>query len=90
MNRTLEGLLHRYHLSLFEAVELVFPPIVNEIKRYPEPMADMYMYFRQAWGPFAQGPATLTNSSARWTRSACAPSGSASAQTASSSLRRKV
>jgi glutamate synthase (NADPH/NADH) large chain len=59
VNRMLEGLLHRYHLSLFEAVELVFPPIINEIKRYPEPMADMYMYFRQAWGPFAQGPAAM-------------------------------
>jgi glutamate synthase (NADPH/NADH) large chain len=59
VNRTLEGLLHRYRLTLFEAVELVFPPIINEIKRYPEPMADMYMYFRQAWGPFAQGPAAM-------------------------------
>ncbi len=59
VNRTLEGMLHRYGLSLREALELIFPPIVNEIKRVPAAMADVLMYFRQAWGPFAQGPAAM-------------------------------
>ncbi len=59
VNRTLEGMIHRYHLSLWEALELIFPPIVNEIKRVPAEMADVLMYFRQAWGPFAQGPAAM-------------------------------
>ncbi|MCA1666589.1 MAG: glutamate synthase, partial [Thermomicrobia bacterium] len=60
VNRTLEGMIHRYNLSLREALELIFPPIINEIKRVPEAMADVLMYFRQAWGPFAQGPAAMT------------------------------
>ena len=59
VNRTLEGLINRYRLSLFEAVEMIFPPIANEVKRYAAPMADLYMYIRQAWGPFAQGPAAM-------------------------------
>lgn len=59
VNRTLEGMIHRYNLSLWEALELIFPPIVNEIKRVPNAMADVLMYFRQAWGPFAQGPAAM-------------------------------
>ncbi len=59
VNRTLEGMIHRYDLSLREALELIFPPIVNEIKRVPAEMADVLMYFRQAWGPFAQGPAAM-------------------------------
>ncbi len=59
VNRTLEGMIHRYDLSLWEALELIFPPIVNEIKRVPNALADVLMYFRQAWGPFAQGPAAM-------------------------------
>jgi len=59
VNRTLEGMIHRYDLSLREALELVFPPIVNEIKRVSDEMANVLMYFRQAWGPFAQGPAAM-------------------------------
>jgi len=59
VNRTLEGMIHRYNLSLREALELIFPPIINEIKRMPDEMADVLMYFRQAWGPFAQGPAAM-------------------------------
>ncbi len=59
VNRTLEGMIHRYDLSLREALELIFPPIINEIKRVPDAMADVLMYFRQAWGPFAQGPAAM-------------------------------
>jgi glutamate synthase (NADPH/NADH) large chain len=45
--------------SLFAAMELLFPPILNEIKQLPEELADMYMYFRSMWGPFAQGPAAV-------------------------------
>ncbi|MCA1724432.1 MAG: hypothetical protein LC748_09345, partial [Thermomicrobia bacterium] len=59
VNRTLEGMIHRYGLSVREALELIFPPIINEIKRVPDEMADVLMYFRQAWGPFAQGPAAM-------------------------------
>ena len=42
-----------------EALELVLPPIVNEIKQLPEELGPFYMYLRQAFGPFAQGPVAL-------------------------------
>ncbi|RXT04835.1 glutamate synthase-related protein [Ammoniphilus sp. CFH 90114] len=59
MNRTIETLIHRYGLSLFEALEMVFPPIHNEIKHLRPELRDLYMYFRQTWGHFAQGPAGI-------------------------------
>ena len=36
LNRTVESLVNRGALSLVEALELVLPPIVNEIKQLPE------------------------------------------------------
>ena len=42
-----------------EALELVLPPIVNEIKGLPEELRGFYMYLRQAFGPFSQGPVAL-------------------------------
>ncbi|MBX5437654.1 MAG: glutamate synthase [Alicyclobacillaceae bacterium] len=45
--------------SLFEAAELLFPPIINEIKQMPQDLSDMYMFLRALWGPFAQGPAAV-------------------------------
>jgi glutamate synthase (NADPH) large chain len=59
LNRTVEALVHRGGLSLVEALELVLPPIVNEIKTLPEDLQAFYMYLRQAFGPFAQGPVAL-------------------------------
>ncbi len=59
LNRVLEFFLHHLGLSLFEAMEVLFPPIINEIKQYPEDLQDLYMGIRQAWGPFAQGPAAI-------------------------------
>jgi len=59
LNRTLEGLIHRHGISLFEAMEMLFPPIIGEIKTMPAELQDLYMYYRQAWGPFAQGPAAI-------------------------------
>ena len=38
---------------------LLFPPIINEIKAYPENLQDLYTYLREAWGHFAQGPAGI-------------------------------
>lgn len=43
--------------SLFETAELLFPPIVHEIKQMSTELSDLYMYYRSLWGPFAQGPA---------------------------------
>lgn len=59
LDRGLEGMIHFYGLTLMEAMEAVFPPIINEIKQFRPELQDLYMYLRQAWGPFAQGPAAI-------------------------------
>jgi glutamate synthase (NADPH/NADH) large chain len=59
LNRTIETLIHRRGLSLPEAMEITVPPIVNEIREFPEDLRGFYMYLRQAMGPFAQGPIAL-------------------------------
>ncbi|MDF2608327.1 MAG: gltA-2, partial [Bacillales bacterium] len=59
MNRILESLIVNYDLSLFEAIEYIFPPIYHEIKQYPNHLKDLYTYIREAWGHFAQGPAGI-------------------------------
>lgn len=59
LNRILDTFISRHGLSLFEAMEVLFPPIVNEIKHYPDHLQDLYSYIREAWGHFAQGPAGI-------------------------------
>jgi glutamate synthase (NADPH/NADH) large chain len=59
LNRLVETLIHRRDLSLPEAMELAVPPIVHEIRQFPEDLRGFYMYLRQAMGPFAQGPIAL-------------------------------
>jgi len=53
------GMVNKLGLSLIEAIELIFPPIVNEIKRMDGPSQDLYMQARASFGPFAQGPAAI-------------------------------
>lgn len=59
LNRLLEGLIHGQGLSLFEALEQAFPPVLGEVKTFSPALQDAYMSFRQALGPLAQGPAAL-------------------------------
>lgn len=59
LSRTMETLLCRDGYSLFEVMDLLFPPIINEIKAYSEHLQDLYTYIREAWGHFAQGPAGI-------------------------------
>jgi glutamate synthase (NADPH/NADH) large chain len=59
LNRTIETLVSREGLSLAEALEMLVPPIVEEIKRLPADLHAFYMYLHQAMGPFAQGPVAL-------------------------------
>jgi len=59
LSRTIEALIHRKGLSLVEALELALPPIVDELKRIPGELRGFYMYLRQVFGPFAQGPVAL-------------------------------
>jgi glutamate synthase (NADPH/NADH) large chain len=59
LNRILEGLVCRYGLTLFEAMEMVFPPIFSEMERMPENLRSMYHYFRRLLTASAQGPAAI-------------------------------
>ncbi|WP_246315706.1 glutamate synthase-related protein [Paenibacillus foliorum] len=61
MNRTIETFIHRFGISLFEAMEIVFPPIINEMKQYRPELQDLYVYYRQVWGYYAQGPAGIVS-----------------------------
>lgn len=61
MNRTIEHFIHRHGMSLFEAMELIFPPIINEMKQYRPELQDLYVYYRQIWGHYAQGPAGIVS-----------------------------
>src|ERR1700687_4096954 len=55
----LRGLVLRERLTPIEAIELLFPPIVNEIRRMDPRMQELYVQARAAVGPFAQGPAAF-------------------------------
>ncbi|MEX2107726.1 MAG: glutamate synthase central domain-containing protein, partial [Solirubrobacterales bacterium] len=59
LNRTIDTLISRDGLTLAEAMEMVLPPIFEEIRRLPEDLHRFYMYLHQAMGPFAQGPVAL-------------------------------
>ncbi|WP_428912651.1 glutamate synthase-related protein [Niallia sp. Krafla_26] len=59
LSRTIQTFICRDGYTLFEAMDLLFPPIINEIKAYPKHLQDLYSYIREAWGHFAQGPAGI-------------------------------
>ncbi len=59
VDRTIGALINRYGYNLAEAMELLFPPILSEIAGLPDRHQRVYQYFRQAFGPFAQGPAGM-------------------------------
>jgi glutamate synthase (NADPH) large chain len=59
LNRTIDTMVSREGFSLAEAMEMVVPPIVEEIRSLPEELRGFYMYLRQTMGPFAQGPVAL-------------------------------
>jgi glutamate synthase (NADPH) large chain len=59
LNRTIDTLVSREGLSLAEAMEMILPPIVEEIRQLPEDLHSFYLYLHQAMGPFAQGPVAL-------------------------------
>ncbi len=59
LDRVVDTLIRVEGLSLPEAMEMVVPPIVNEIRTLPADLHAFYMYLRQAMGPFAQGPVAL-------------------------------
>ncbi|HET7122227.1 MAG TPA: glutamate synthase-related protein [Solirubrobacterales bacterium] len=59
LNRTIDTMVSREGLTLAEAMEMVVPPIVEEIRQLPEELHSFYMYLHQSMGPFAQGPVAL-------------------------------
>jgi len=59
VDRLLSALIHQYHFTLTEAMELVFPPILSEVEKLSPELQVIYKYYRQAFGPFAQGPAGI-------------------------------
>ena len=62
LNRIIEGLITKYNLSLFTVLELIFPPIYNEIiRKLNDKLKDLYTFLRHLWGPFSQGPAGIVS-----------------------------
>ena len=61
LNRLLEGLIFGKGLSLLEAVEFALPPILGEVHRLPAKLQDLYVHYREALGPYAQGPVALAS-----------------------------
>jgi glutamate synthase (NADPH/NADH) large chain len=59
LNRTIEHLIRAEGLSLAEAMELLVPPVVNEVRSLPADLHPFFMYLREVMGPFAQGPVAL-------------------------------
>jgi glutamate synthase (NADPH/NADH) large chain len=59
VDAVIRALVMRLRLSPIEAIELLFPPIVNELRRMPARLQDVYAQARAAFGPFAQGPAAF-------------------------------
>jgi len=59
LNRALEGLICRYGLTLFEAMEMVFPPIFSAMDRMEPELETMYCWFRRFLSASAQGPAAI-------------------------------
>jgi glutamate synthase (NADPH/NADH) large chain len=59
VDRTLSTFLHQYGFSLVEAMELLFPPILSEVEKFPPEVMRAYLHYRQSFGPFAQGPAAI-------------------------------
>src|SRR4051794_23238185 len=59
LSRVVDHLIRVDGMSLAEAMETVVPPIVNEIRSLPEDLRPFYMYLRETFGPFAQGPVAL-------------------------------
>ena len=59
LDRTLATFIHHYGFSLAEAMEMIFPPVLSEVENLPPDLQHAYQYFRQAFGPFAQGPAAI-------------------------------
>src|SRR6266567_4601057 len=59
LNRTLEALICSRGFTLFEAMEMVFPPVFSAMDRMPVELGAMYGWFRRYLSASAQGPAAI-------------------------------
>ena len=59
VDRTLHTLIVKYGLDLFEALDMIFPPAPVEVAQMDPELRAVYTRLRQAFGPYAQGPAGI-------------------------------
>ncbi len=59
VDRLVHALCLKYGLDLAEAMEVVFPPILDELQYLSPEAQAVYRHYRAAFGPFAQGPAAV-------------------------------
>ncbi|GAA5512256.1 glutamate synthase [NADPH] large chain [Deinococcus carri] len=59
LNRVLMGYINDRGMSLLEAVESVFPPVLSEVKGFSTSLQSAYIGLRAGGGPLAQGPAAI-------------------------------
>jgi glutamate synthase (NADPH) large chain len=59
IDRMIDALCMKYGLDLIEAMEYIFPPFQHDLGENAPEVHDLYRNIRQAFGPFAQGPAAV-------------------------------
>ncbi len=59
LNRVLAGHIYTQGMSLLEAIESVFPPVLSEVKSFSTSLQSAYIGLRAGGGPLAQGPAAI-------------------------------
>lgn len=59
VDRVVRALCMVYGLDLVEAMEYIFPPYEHDLIQTSPEIHSLYQYMRQAFGPFAQGPAAV-------------------------------
>lgn len=59
VDRLLQSLCVQYGLDLFEAMEMIFPPTPEAVNKMRPELQAVYTRLRQAFGPYAQGPAGI-------------------------------
>jgi glutamate synthase (NADPH/NADH) large chain len=59
IDRLIDALCMEYDLDLIEAMEYVFPPFEHDLIENAPDVHEHYRRMRQAFGPFAQGPAAV-------------------------------
>ena len=57
VDRALHTLCIEHGLDLFEAIEMIFPPVAQQVAEMPPELRGVYTRLRQTFGPYAQGPA---------------------------------